>query len=323
MTTLATEPLLTAAEWADMMLHPVRDQRYRSTRLGGDVEDYLAWKRLSGASPATLDQYERDIARACVLRPHKGLAELVPEDLLHILESFRPASRRRARAALNGMFRWAEAWGKIERNPLDRMPRPLPEPQRVVEVFTDAEQALLAGLAELRDRVLMLILLDAGLRKAEARHLRLEHVDLRQRHLVVWHGKGGKDRVVPLSHRLTGALAELELVDAVAPEQHLWYARRSNGSYVRIERRRPIGEASFHRWWERCLAEAGVRYRNPHTTRHTMATTWLRRGGRVGTLSKALGHSSIATTVDLYGHLDLRDVAADLELVEAGLKGDE
>ena len=36
------------------------------------------------------------------------------------------------------------------------------------------------------------------------------------------------------------------------------------------------------------------------------------------TLSKAMGHASIATTVDLYGHLDVADIARDLALVERG-----
>jgi integrase len=53
-----------------------------------------------------------------------------------------------------------------------------------------------------------------------------------------------------------------------------------------------------------------------HTARHTFATHWLKRGGRMETLSKAMGHASIAVTVDLYGHLDLSDVARDLALVE-------
>ena len=84
-----------------------------------------------------------------------------------------------------------------------------------------------------------------------------------------------------------------------------------------ISRDTPAGEGTFHRWWERSLAAAGVSYRNPHVSRHTFATRWLQRGGRMETLSKAMGHASIATTVDLYGHLDVEDLARDLELIEA------
>lgn len=40
------------------------------------------------------------------------------------------------------------------------------------------------------------------------------------------------------------------------------------------------------------------------------------RGGRLSTLSDAMGHASIATTDDLYGHLDTTDMAADLALIE-------
>jgi integrase/recombinase XerD len=87
--------------------------------------------------------------------------------------------------------------------------------------------------------------------------------------------------------------------------------------YRNVTRDRPIGEGTFHRWWERSLETAGVRYRNPHVARHTFATRWLKAGAPILTLSKAMGHASIATTVDLYGHLDLSDVARDLALVEA------
>jgi integrase len=51
-------------------------------------------------------------------------------------------------------------------------------------------------------------------------------------------------------------------------------------------------------------------------TRHTFATRWLRRRGRLETLSVVMGHASIKTTFDLYGHLDRRDVGRDLILIE-------
>jgi hypothetical protein len=45
---------------------PLRDKRYRQTRLGRDVVDFLAWKELEGAASRTLDQYERDFSRGCL-----------------------------------------------------------------------------------------------------------------------------------------------------------------------------------------------------------------------------------------------------------------
>jgi integrase/recombinase XerD len=313
-----TEVRLTADEWARMMREPLRDKAYQLTGLGPAVTDFLAWKRLDGAAERTLDQYERDLARACILYPHKTLETITSEDILHVVTVFPPRSQKRARAALASMFKWAILWGKLDRNPMDRIPTARQPPGRYVEVFTDAEVAALTSLDELRDRALMAVLIDAGLRKAEARHLRAGRCLLEQRQLVVVGGKGGKDRVVPMGERLTAAVADLVLVDGVDSDGFLWYSRRGNQvGYRAITRSKPVGEGTFHRWWGRCLEAAGVRYRNPHVARHTFATRWLRRGGRMETLSKAMGHASIATTVDLYGHLDLADVARDLALVEA------
>ena len=66
----------------------------------------------------------------------------------------------------------------------------------------------------------------------------------------------------------------------------------------------------------KALEAAGiVTYRNPHMTRHTFATRYLRAGGRLETLSMVMGHSSIKITADLYCHLDTSDVALDMALL--------
>ena len=212
-------------------------------RLGSAVTDFLAWKRLDGAAEETLDTYERDLARACVLYPGKTLQTLTSEDILHIITIFPARSQKRARAALASMYRWAVLWGKVDRNPMDRIPRAPQPPGRYIEVFTDAEIATLTSLGT-RDGTLMAVLFDAGLWKAEARRLRAEHCLLERQQLVV------------------------------------------------------VG-------------------RNPHVARHTFATWWLQKGGRMETRSRAMGHASIATTVDQYGHLDLSDIARDVALVES------
>jgi integrase len=178
----------------------------------------------------------------------------------------------------------------------------------------------------------MAILLDAGLRRSEACNLQLRRCDLERAQLVVIEGKGAKDRVVPMSPRLISLVADLAVTEGLGDETYLWYTVKANKVSSRGLRQRHVGVGSFHRWWARCLAEAGVEYRprtktddgrgNPHAARHTFALRWLRgqvgrsgapgKPGRMETLQKVLGHESIQTTIDLYGHLDLSDVAADL-----------
>ena len=168
-----------------------------------------------------------------------------------------------------------------------------------------------------RDQALVRLLLETGLRKGEARRLRLRHLDVEQSRLTVLEGKGGKDRMIPVAPDLIEELVALAIREGIHPDDHLGYATRTNQHAVRIHRARPIGEATFARWWRLCCERARVAYRNPHVCRHTFATRWLRDGGRMDTLAKALGHTSIRTTVDLYAHLATEDVAADLARIMA------
>ena len=87
--------------------------------------------------------------------------------------------------------------------------------------------------------------------------------------MIVRAGKGGKDREIPQTARLTQILAELALVEAVQPTDHVFYSVRANQRGKTIHRERPVGEGTFARWWRRCLTEASVRYRTPHTAYRT------------------------------------------------------
>jgi integrase len=296
---------------------PLKDKTYRDTALGRDVVDFLAWMELGDARPRTLDQYERDLARGCLMFPTKPLEEWEGADLLHVAKSFKPAERRVRVAAYRSFFRWARQMRRITVNPTDELPRMKQRGQKVKDVFSDEEIAVLEQLP-LRDGALMQILFDVGLRKGEARHMRLAHFRVDRSEFAVLDGKGGKDRVVSAMTHTVARLNELALFEGLNPPDFLWYATFANAQASKIRRTLPVGEGTFDRWWRRCLTDAGVRYRNPHTTRHTFATRWLRRGGRLETLSLAMGHESIRTTFDLYGHLDTRDMAADLLLIEGG-----
>lgn len=319
----ATATRLTMAEWAAKMRAPVRDHSYRLTGPGSSVVDYLAFKQMSGAAERTLDQYERDLARLSILLADRTLETITSEDLLHVVSTFPRASQRRAAAAYRDFFKWAYAWGKRPDNPMDRLPRIKREPVPLLEVFNQSEIDRLTSHPEIRDRALLRILLETGIRKGEAIALTLADVDLDQRRLKVRRGKGGKARVVPIGQRLAHEIAELAVLDGINPGWHLWYTVKANAISSRVLRAKPVGHGSFDRWWRRVLNECDVDYRNAHTTRHTCATRWLRQpGARMETLQRLLGHASISTTVDIYGHLNDQDVELDLALVLGDQKED-
>lgn len=285
---------------------PTLDKSYQQTRLGRSVVDYLAWMELGGAAERTLDTYERALARGALMFPNLELAAWTSAEMLHVAASFTEAQRRTRVAAWRSFFKWALRMGLIERNPVDKLPDFKPTPQRFIDTFSDEEIAVLTALP-IRDGALMQLLFDAGLRKSEARNFRLLH--LREAEVVILKGKGSKDRIVPASPAVVQKVNELALLDGLAGQDHLWWSRPGGGKV--ISRAKPIVDSVFHRWWKRCLEEAGVAYRNPHVTRHTFATRWLRNGGRLDLLSMAMGHASIKTTHDLYSHLDTTDLAAE------------
>ncbi len=316
---------------------PMLDKRYQQTRLGRPIVDFLAWMEQGGGAPRTLDQYERDLSVGALMFPLHGLPfepdtfgimqptgppHFGDSQMVHVTNRFRPASRRVRVAAYKSFFKWAVGTRRAVLNPCDAL-RPIKRaPKRTFDIFNGAEILALCELP-IRDGALMEVLFGTGARKEEARNLRLR--DWRQEAdvdapygTVKLDGKGDKERLVPITQTLARKLTELQVLEGLNPADHLWYTKPGGGTIV--ARDRLVGDGSFHRWWVRCLDDAGIRYRNPHMSRHTFALRFLRgqpsRRGRLETLQLVLGHDSIQTTADNYGHLDMRDVALDMGLID-------
>ena len=289
-----------------------RDDRHHSTAAWREAKDWLAFLGLEGKSPRTLDDYERTIAALLRLFPGKSLEDFNEADLIRFLMTFPKGSLRIRRAHLSSFFKWAKLMRRIPGNPMDYVPKPRRKPQHVIETFNDAEIELLTSLPS-PDGALFLILFDGGLRKGEARRLRARHINLERGTLIVRQGKGGKDRIIPMGAPLTNALADLMIFEGLNRDDYFWYCCPGG---TRVKRHdRVIVESAWHRWYVRCLEAAQVNYRNPHTTRHTYATRWQRRGLSLEEIAANLGHSSIQTTSDFYLHLNVEDIASHMATI--------
>ena len=106
------------------------------------------------------------------------------------------------------------------------------------------------------------------------------------------------------------AVADLDLSERLRPDQQLWHTHPGGGKA--ISRRWPMGDTTFSSWYTRQLEQASVRYLSPHTTRHTYHELLRLAGLTLEERQILMGHASIRTTADIYGHLDFNAVADKL-----------
>lgn len=325
---------LTASEWSDMLAQPMLDLRYRKTELGPDIVDYLsALLNERNGSQETADAYERVLARLAVTFPHKPAGEITKDDLRLVRDSYPAGSRRKVMGALRSFFKWLYREERIARNVADLIPYPKKQPRKVRQLFSEAEQARLISngpdltrgpAISYRDRLCIAILLDSGVRRAELLALTVEDIDPVQNWLIVRRGKGGKSRVVPIANdgRLVKAFRFFlqtpipKLDRRPEPGDHLLYPFGVGPyglTWVRPERE--LSNSAYWNWWRGCLDRAGVKYRSGHTARHTLGNEVTRRSG-AERAQKIMGHSSIRTTVDEYGWLQVDDAREAIEELE-------
>ncbi len=194
-----------------------------------------------------------------------------------------------------------------------KAPRPLPRVLTAVEA-----QAILDACDHLRDRLLLAVLLEAGLRIGEALGMRHEDIDIGGClvHVVPrdnangMRAKGGRGRTVPVRAPLMRVYAdylnrEYGAVDSDYVFVNLWAAPVGH----------PMTYPAAYDLVTRLRAATGIAF-SPHWCRHTYATWLLRRGAGMETVKELMGHASVATTIDAYGHLTVEDARHVLE--EAG-----
>lgn len=142
-----------------------------------------------------------------------------------------------------------------------------------------------------KHRAVLVTLYAAGLRLAEATHLRIPDVDSERMQLKVVGGKGGRDRYVPISPRL---LTELRYYwKAARPSHYLFPGKTADV---------PLSSATIQKVCKLAAAQARISKRvSPHTLRHSYATGLLEAGVDLMMISKLLGHRSFLTTM-IYLH---------------------
>jgi integrase/recombinase XerD len=284
----------------------------------------LFYKRAAGKSPNTIDSYRFLLDKLKLyFRDDPPFASITRDQLVRFLawlrDDYKPEpSNGRGRhvdklspktildiyGTASALWGWAVEEELAEKNLIRTIAAPKAT-DPVIETFTKEQlEAMLKACdrtgiwksRELttnarptadRDRAIILLLTDTGMRATELCDIQMKDVNLNN-HSIKIVGKGNKERIVFFGKRTGKALWKhlLPRLNAEQPQDHLFMV-----DYPRDPRKMQRG-VLMH-LLKRIGERAGVRGVHPHRYRHTFAITYLRNGGDVLTLQALLGHADL------------------------------
>jgi integrase/recombinase XerD len=268
-----------------------------------------------GAADNTLESYRRDLEDAAE-HVGVGLAEASTADLRAYLDGiaargFAASSQARRLSALRQFYKFLYAEGLRSDDPTGTLDSPR-KGSALPKIMSEAETSRLidraaeeartapldARLGAQRLHALVELLYATGLRVSELVSLPAA-VALRDERFFLVRGKGGKERMVPLSEKAREAmrawLAERKRDPALADSPWLFPAASGSGYLPR---------QVFARELKTLAARAGIAAAkvSPHVLRHAFASHLLQNGADLRAVQQLLGHADISTT-QIYTHV--------------------
>ena len=277
------------------------------------VREYLNCLRVErGRASRTIEAYGRDLSDYASFLKGRGISSVAQADRgdlaayeADLMErGFAASSVKRRLSAIKGLYRYLVREERIPKSPADliaipKAPERLPDVLSIDQVTRLLSQPVGDKPTDIRNRALLEVLYGCGLRASELCDLNLGDVALDEGYLRVT-GKGGKDRVSPISGAAARALSRY-LAEA-RPE--LESARgKSQGAVFLNARGGRITRQSVHKIVARAGLSIGIENLHPHTLRHSFATHLLEGGADLRAIQEMLGHSDISTT-QIYTHVD-------------------
>lgn len=251
------------------------------------VISFLEHKKIfERCSPHTTNHYRQILDRFCDHIDGRLLAAITPKHIKTFLGGMQvgPSTQRVYRSNLATFFDWCVIEGVTKINPVDRVPVPKEPKRNPRGLRDDAIHALLAHCADERERVIIVLGVQQGLRCAEIADLEIANLDMRSTPMsmrVI--GKGDKERILPITEE-----TQKVLIPYVGDRQ--WgrvVVNHKTGGGVR--------PGTVGRIFREVRDRAGI----PvvlHQLRHTCAHDMIHSGAHILDVQHALGHENLRTT---------------------------
>jgi integrase/recombinase XerC len=281
--------------------------------------NYLEFEKR--VSPDTITAYRKDLAQ---FQEYLHVTYEIQEDVQVKAQHIRSwvvdmvsaglamSTVKRKLSALKSYFNYAQRYHGLEKNPMVKIPVPRTGKKLPAYLKESAMDQLFDRLtwtsdyASQRDRLILELLYNTGLRRAELIDLKLHRIDWSSRSIKVL-GKGAKERLVPFGKKLEQRLQTyLTSRAATFPEvslDHLLLTDQGKVMYPKFVYNKVKQYLSL-------VSSAGQL--SPHVLRHTFATHLANRGADLNAIKELLGHSSLAAT-QVYTHNTIDQLKAIYE----------
>jgi len=310
---------------------PSKPLRKEISPMPDAIDGFLAMLAAErGAAKNTIEAYRRDLegAEAILSRRNATLAKATTDDLRHYLTELdraglKATSAARKLAALRQFFRFLYAEGRRSDDPAQALSGPkqgraLPKTLSMADVdrllnvayqgLDDENRPEGELFRAARMAALLELLYATGLRVSELVSLPIRAARTKDRLLAV-KGKGGRERLVPLTEKSKDAIARYLELGAGRLKASLWLfpSDSESGHMTRQAFARDL----------KVLAEMAAfptRLISPHVLRHAFASHLLQNGADLRVVQQLLGHADISTT-QIYTHLPderLKSLVRDL-----------
>lgn len=271
----------------------------------------IAWlnERHGRVTATSWHRYESQVRLGLAGLAHIKATALTADDIRTHLRTLTPAGGQAVLRILRAALTLAERDGLLERNVADGVASPRRVPREGV-VLTDAELGRLYRVSYGTPfYALWTVLAGSGLRMGEGLGLRWTDLDIPARLISVTGGLRHQDRrargtglrlqrqdpktaagkrIVPMTLRTATALSSM-------PQDAIYVFHRGHG--------RPLNPSTVQRAFAALVADAGLPPMRLHDLRHSWVSRMLAHGASLDDVKRLAGHSSIAVTSDVYGHL--------------------
>ena len=259
------------------------------------IRGFLLALGAGGRKAKTLHIYEESILMLLYFTRSLGLPGLATMDRTHIrhwLASLhqkgnKPATVSVRYRSLNRFFKWCVVEGERSDNPMDQVDPPqIPDTIQAYYQPDDVEKVLKSiGRTtphNLRDRAMILVLYDSGVRVAELCGMKMDDLDWRELTILVT-GKAGKQRRVSIGQKTAQAIERYQRKRGIKSDW-LWLGSAN----------KPLIINGLRMMLKRRFKDAGVKFRGAHAFRRGFAMEYLASGGQEGDLKELGGWNNYA-----------------------------